>query len=848
MRGGRPGTLLTLALALALPAAGAPAFLPYIPDPNTLHLWHLDEAGPPFKDDGSSPTPLLGLKYGAAAGKAPFPGFGAAVSFEQPPGSERGYGPILLAKPEPDQGWKDNVDPPFPISGGDGAFTFEALVKLDCLPQDSPSLALDIVSMDDEDGANRTFNFRIEKPGFLCFLPITGSAVRGGGLATIPVTGPHAMVPGEWFHAAVTYDGRETAVNNLKLYWTRLSAGDEVANLIGQGTLTADLGRRLGDFAIGNSGQSSGAGSPWEYFPGTIDEVRISSIARQPYDFCFVSEDAKYRAVERSRREPAKIPQLGMLLHQVSVAETPINMPPPGEPLVLGWGLHRLDFDFGLLPGVDADPLAVRSRLEGLDDEWHPSARGMTMEWEMLDAAGNSLARRVFPVTGASTGWDLDALNSPTVHRSEPLFVPGATRKLRMTMSSGTVDTTGIWVIDDLSLTRSREPGKNLWPNGSFREGERTNQIGGIPAGWMRARARPGTDPAIARLMQLNSGPALGLLDAAQDHSASWTSEQALPEPPVPEGETYLLSWSEAYNVIPGASLRATYLNVPAGRYTFRAIAIGNDPSAGSTHLAFPIIVREPFWQQGWFIPATVAACALLAGLVAFVAYRRRSRHRLAALKLQHAVERDRARIARDMHDDLGTRVTVLNLAASFVRRAIEGDPDKARQQIVRLESAARDLVNAMDGLVWAVNPANDTLDHLATHLSAVAQEIFRDSPVKLRISIPSDLPAIPLLSDFRHHFALGVKEALHNTLKHAGPCEVSFRLAVQDGQLMAVIEDNGAGFDLAAHREGNGLRNLATRFEELGGHFHIESAPGKGTRAVFSCQLPRFPALPRPT
>ncbi|WP_367871426.1 histidine kinase [Luteolibacter sp. Populi] len=838
------GVRLVLILAAALPAAAAPAFLPYSTDENTLHLWHLDEAGPPFKDDGVSPTPLLGLFNGAEAGKAPFPGFGAAVSFEHPALQSTSppwpYGPILLAKPALDQGWKDNVDPPFPLTGADGAFTFEALVKLDCLPQDSPSQALDIVSMDDEDSANRTFIFRIEKPGFLCFLPITGTAVRGGGLATIPVTGPHAIVPGEWFHTAVAYDGRETAVNNLKLYWTRLSAGNEVANLIGQGTLTADLGHRLGDFAIGNSGQTSGNG-PWEYFPGSIDEVRMSSIARPPYDFCFVSEDAKYRAVEITRRQPMRIPQLGMMLRQVSVAESPIAMPPQGKPLVLGWGLHRLDFDFSLLPGVDADPLAVRSRLEGLDDEWHPSARGMTMEWEMLDAAGKSLARRLFPVTGASTGWELDAINSPTVHRSEPLFIPEATRRLRVTVSSGTPDTTGTWVIDDLSLTRSKAPANNLWPNGSFRAGERTNQIGGIPAGWVRR----GSEPAIARLMQLNSGPALGLLDAAQDHSAMWISQQDLQELPAKGGETYLLSWAEAYNVIPGASLRATYINVPAGHYTFRAIAVGNDPAVGTTHLAFPVVVEEPFWSRGWFIPAVVAGGFLMVGLASFAAYRRRSRHRLAAIKLQHAVERDRARIARDMHDDLGTRVTVLNLAASFVRRAIGGDPEKARQQIVRLESAARDLVNAMDGLVWAVNPSNDTLDHLATHLSAVAQEIFRDSQAKLRISIPSDLPAVSLRSDFRHHFALGVKEALHNALKHAGPCEVTLRLSVAGGDLVAVVEDNGPGFDTTLQREGNGLHNLANRFEELGGTFRIDSAPGKGTRAVFSCHLPRIPSLP---
>ncbi len=847
MRSGVTGIILLFGAALT--AAAAPAFLPYNTDEHTLHLWHLDEAGAPFKDDGVSPTPLLGLLHGAEAGKAPFPGFGAAVSFALSPGQDQGaslrrsYGPILLAKPEIDYGPKDNVDPPFPVTGHNGAFTFEALVKLDCLPQDAPGLALDIVSMDDDAGANRVFIFRIEKPGFLSFLPISGSAVRGGGLATIPSTGPHGVVPGEWFHAAVAYDGRETAVNNLKLYWTRLSAGNEVANLIGQGTLTADLAVTLGDFAIGNSGAYSGAGGPWEFFPGSIDEVRISATARQPYDFCFVSEDAKYRAVEHSRRQPVRPPQLGMMLRQVSVAETPVAMPQPGKPLVLGWGLHRLDFDFGLLPGVNADPLAVRCRLEGLDDEWHPSARGMTMEWEMLDAAGTPLARRLFPVTGSSTGWEIDAIGSPLVPRTEPLFVPEDTRRIRVTVSSGTPDTTGTWVIDDLTLSRSSSPGTNFWSNGHFGTGERINQIGGIPAGWERR----GTEPAIARVMQRGGrGSALGLLDAEQDHAALWTSTQDLTVRPAKGGETFLLAWSESYNVIPGASLRATYINVPPGQYTFRAITIGNAPDAATTHLSFPVIVQEPFWQEGWFVPAVVAACVLMAGLISFVAYRRRSRHRLAAIKLQHAVERDRARIARDMHDDLGTRVTVLNLAASFVRRAIGGDPEKARQQILRLESAARDLVNAMDGLVWAVNPANDNLDDLATHLSAVAQEIFRDGPVRLRISIPPDLPAVPLRSDFRHHFALGVKEALHNALKHAGPCDVLFGLSVVNGDLVAVVEDTGHGFDSAAPREGNGLRNLAARFEELGGTCSIDSAPGKGTRAVFRCQLPHLPALPR--
>lgn len=834
------GTESRLAAAAVWLAAGslsaeAPAFLPYEADEATLHLWHLDEAGPPFKDDGVSPTPLLGLLHGAEAGKAPFPGFGAAVSFQKRSGEG---GPVLLAKPALDYGPNDNVDGPFPVAGPDGAFTFEALVKLDTLPQDSPGLALDIVSMDDEAGENRVFIFRIEKPGFLSFLPISGNAVRGGGLATIPTRGPHAMNTRDWFHAAVAYDGRETAVNNLKLYWTRLGAGNESANLIGRGTLTADLSRKLGDFAIGNSGVYLS-----EFFPGLIDEVRISGIARPPHDFCFVSEEVKIREDELSRRQPPRQPALEMMLQQVLVGEVPVVMPAGGRPLVLESGLHRLDFDFSFLPGVNADPLAVRCRLEGLDEEWAPSARGMTMEWDMLDASGNLLARRVFPVTGSSREWEVDAVSSPLMRRTEPLFVPEATRRIRVSMSSGTPDTTGSWVIDDLMLARSSAPIVNLWTDGEFRQGERMNQIGGIPLGWERR----GSEPAIARVMQLGGNEALGLLDAEQAHSATWTSTRELGVRPAKGGEAFLLGWSEAYNVIPGASLRATYMNVPPGQYVFRAIAVGADAQPATTHLAFPLTVEQPFWRHAWFLPAAVAAGLLAVGLLLFAAYRRRSRHRLAAIKLQHAVERDRARIARDMHDDLGTRVTVLNLAASFLRRAIGGDPEKARQQVIRLESAARDLVHAMDGLVWAVNPANDTLDHLATHLSAVAQEIFRDSPVRLRIDIPDDLPAVSLRSDFRHHFALGVKEALHNVLKHAGPCDAVFRLAVEDGALLAEIADHGAGFDPASPREGNGLHNLAARFAELGGTCLIESVPGKGTRALFRCHLPKVRPLPLP-
>lgn len=839
-----PGGLLFLACGTS-PAG--PAFAPYAGDEHSLHLWHLDEARPPFRDSGTSPRELTGLLYGARAGAPSFVNFGTAISFnhggKEVPKERPIFGPILLAKPMLSTNNQDQVDAPFPIMGEDGAFTIEALVKLDELPQDASTLAATIVSMDDEVAGQRVFLFRIEKPGFLSFVPLSGNSVRGGGLATIPVTGPHAINTRDWFHVAVTYSGKEGVADNLKLYWTKIGVVDTVAHQIGRGTLTANLNRELGDFAIGNTGRRNPEGS-WEYFPGSIDEVRISSVAREPDDFFFVSPALKERQrLEAALKKQPRPADARMTVRQVLVDDVPTPMPAAPAPLELTPGQHRLDFDFGFVRGDGLDTFAVKCLLEGLDDSWLPTARGMTMIWEMLDGDDQVISRTAFTASGPSPGWGSDIADSQMIRRMEPLFVPGKSAKIRVSLSSGTPDTTGSWVIDNLSLTRSNPPRVNLWQNGSFQEGERSNQTSGVPRGWVRR----GNEQGIARLVQLGENKALGLLDAEQDHFAIWTATCDLAAPPARDGETFLVSWSEAYNVIPGSSLRATYLSVPSGKYTFRAIAVAGDLDLPSTDLAFPIVIREPFWKSALFVPLVVAAGIVLIGLALFAIYRRRSRERIAKIRLQNVLEQDRARIARDMHDDLGTRVSVLNLTASFVRRALDVDPGKARQQVIRMESAARDLVQAMEGLVWAVNPANDTLDHLAAHLSGMAHDLFRDAPVRLRLFIPADLPAIPLTSDFRHHFALAVKESLNNTLKYAGPCEVSLTLLAEEEMLRVDVADTGVGFDPSLPREGNGLRNLASRFEEIGGSFSIESSVGNGTRVCFRCRFRKTHPLVKP-
>ncbi len=166
-------------------------FSPNTPDGETTHLWHLDEAAPPFADSGKQALPLLGLLNGALAGQASLPGFGASVSFRHHnggvPGESSLRGAILLAQPELDTGLADTVPPGFAYAGADGAFTFEAFIRLESSPEDAQVIALTILSMDGEPG-ERIFSFRIERQGFLTFNPLPDCGAKGGAMAAIPTS------------------------------------------------------------------------------------------------------------------------------------------------------------------------------------------------------------------------------------------------------------------------------------------------------------------------------------------------------------------------------------------------------------------------------------------------------------------------------------------------------------------------------------------------------------------------------------------------------------------------------------------------------------------------------------
>ena len=308
----------------------------------------------------------------------------------------------------------------------------------------------------------------------------------------------------------------------------------------------------------------------------------------------------------------------------------------------------------------------------------------------------------------------------------------------------------------------------------------------------------------------------------------------------------YRLEGVDAEWVNAGARRVAYYNKVYPGRYRFEVIASNNDGVWNEEGAAIHLIIAPHLWQTWWFLGlATVAAVGAVGGTAAYWA-RVASRRRLARLEQQHALEQERTRIARDIHDDLGSRLTHISLLSELAE-ADQARPKEVETHVRKIAACARETVRSLDEIVWAVSPQHDTWSSLAEYLSEYANEFVSGTNVRCRLEMPLDLPPSPLPSEIRHGLFLVIKEALNNSLKHAHPSEVRIRLSQSDSLVEIAISDDGLGFEPGeAAARGRGLRNMHERVANLGGQLQLESAPGQGTRLTIGIHLDAKPMVPR--
>jgi signal transduction histidine kinase/ligand-binding sensor domain-containing protein len=282
----------------------------------------------------------------------------------------------------------------------------------------------------------------------------------------------------------------------------------------------------------------------------------------------------------------------------------------------------------------------------------------------------------------------------------------------------------------------------------------------------------------------------------------------------------------------------ARYSKLPPGEYRFEVQAANEDGVWNPQATVQLIFVRPPFWKTAWFL--TVASLALLGAVVATVHYvsTQKLQRQLAAMKQEEELEKERSRIARDLHDQLGANLMQVAMLADLAE-SDKDQPAEVESHAQQIAGTARETTRALDEIVWAVNPLNDTLDSLVTYICKYAQEYFELAGVRYRVDVPDDLPRTPLPPEVRHNIFLAAKEAVNNVVKHAQATEARLRLKLAADHFVLEVEDNGRGLGASKSKTGrNGLRNMRQRLEDVGGSFSISPAPERGAVARFTVPL----------
>jgi signal transduction histidine kinase/sugar lactone lactonase YvrE len=279
-----------------------------------------------------------------------------------------------------------------------------------------------------------------------------------------------------------------------------------------------------------------------------------------------------------------------------------------------------------------------------------------------------------------------------------------------------------------------------------------------------------------------------------------------------------------------GRERTVEFAHLPAGDYRFRVISSNGSGRWEENGASLAFTVSPFFWQQLWFQALLLCLGLTLACWMALRVAQRRHRLAMAHAEQQRLVESERTRIARDIHDQLGASLTRISLLSDLAEQEAE-KPDQVAVHLKRVNETALESIQAMDAIVWAVNPRNDTLQSLVEYLSHLRNELFEETPTRCRLDLPSNLPALPLSPHARHNLFLVAREALHNVLKHAHASEVTLQVTVSRGVLEIIVRDNGCGFDFSPNGvHQTGLENMRHRVEGLQGRLTIDTSPSCGT------------------
>jgi len=274
------------------------------------------------------------------------------------------------------------------------------------------------------------------------------------------------------------------------------------------------------------------------------------------------------------------------------------------------------------------------------------------------------------------------------------------------------------------------------------------------------------------------------------------------------------------------------FVNLPPGKYTLRVkvrFLAGDYPDAASS---YAFVIHPPWWQTAGFRIGLALVLVALSVLVIRAYIRRRLLRQRLELESHQAIEKERTRIATDMHDELGAGLSRIKFLSETI--GIKKQQQlPIEEEITGIRRYSHEMIDKMGEIVWALNERNDSLSDLLSYTRSYAAEYLLQAGIRCQVESPADLPSCFVSGEFRRNVYLTIKEALHNIVKHSQAERVIIRMTVQPGRFLTItIEDDGIGFDRENIRPyANGLNNMLRRIGDLGGTLYIYTGPGTTVR-----------------
>lgn len=288
--------------------------------------------------------------------------------------------------------------------------------------------------------------------------------------------------------------------------------------------------------------------------------------------------------------------------------------------------------------------------------------------------------------------------------------------------------------------------------------------------------------------------------------------------------------------ILPSNHNEARYSLLPPGRYIFKVKSSNNDGIWNEIPASLEITINPPFWETWQF--RILIFIIILTGIILITKsiFQRKLKIQLAEQKQMQLLNKERERIGREMHDEIGSGLTHITLMSESLKK--NADKSVIKTRLDEMSNLGRKLIADISEITWSMNPENNTLQQLLGYLRENLNKLLEYSGMNYQLLFPEKVSEITISSRIRRNVLLVTKEIVNNSIKHSKAQNLYVKLWYEGRLLMGEIRDNGVGFNTANPVFGNGLNNIQKRMEELNGNISISSEPNKGTEIKFSIPL----------